>query len=837
MRSKAVVLLVMISWLIKLPSPVLAQVVTGLSEWSIFIDPGHSQQENMGVNGYSEAEEVLRVALELRNLLQTKTDIGAVYLSRTNDQQQVSLSQRTDYANSVGAAWYHSIHSNAGPPEHNTTLLLWGQLYDGTPDPPVGGETMSAIMVDRLTRVMRISTSGSWGDCSFYSYTGACSPSWPGPYLWVNRHSNMPSELSEEGHHTNPSQNQLDMNAEYKRMLAYSFFWSILDYHHLPRPPVHILAGRIRDAETAIPVNGAQVIAGGQEYTTDTYESLFFHYTDNPDLLHNGFYFFEDLPETTSIMIVSAPHYDAETLSVSLIDTFITFRDVFLSPQAAPYLVQVNPSPGDTLFPAWERIELRFSRRMDTASVDSALSLSPASSMTFSWTDEGRRLTLVTDTLQYLTDYSLVIAASARDVRGHFLDGNGDGTPGDPFVLNFRTGPEDLIPPVLEEIFPGEGATTDLYPLITLVFDEPLEPASITLDRVRVERVYNLLQVEGELGVYRYHGQGVVTYFPTEPLLSQEAYRIRVFPGIADRFGNITTQGILSSFNTGDYDYTRTRIDNFEGDFTQDWWPPQSSGSTTGIISERTGRRPVGDRVDLSNGSQQALELYYTWDTTAGNWLIREYVGSGAARNVHFTAQNLLEVTLFSDGSGNLFRFCVDDNVPNYAAGNHEVSPWIVLDWYGWRRVIWDPSADGVGSWIGDGHLDGTLGFDSFQLSHVAGARDSGRIVLDNLRVLTRVPTAVSQSNPLPQDYALEPAYPNPFNSVTRITYTLPRPCRVSLKIFNIRGLLVKVLFEGYQSAGRHFVKFDTKGLSAGIYFCYMKADGFKATRKITLIK
>ncbi len=32
--------------------------VTGLSDWNIFIDPGHSQDENMGVNGYSEAKEV-----------------------------------------------------------------------------------------------------------------------------------------------------------------------------------------------------------------------------------------------------------------------------------------------------------------------------------------------------------------------------------------------------------------------------------------------------------------------------------------------------------------------------------------------------------------------------------------------------------------------------------------------------------------------------------------------------------------------------------------------------------------------------------------------------------
>ena len=813
------------------------QEVTGLSDWSIFIDPGHSDHENMGVNGYSEAEEALRVGLALRNLLQTKTDIGAVYMSRTNDQQHVSLSQRTDYANSVGAGWYHSIHSDAGPPDRNTTLLLWGQLYDGTPDPPVGGEAMSDIMVDRLTRIMRIATLGSWGDCSFYAYTGACGPDWPGPYLWVNRHSNMPSELSEEGHHTNPTQNQLDMNAEYKRMLAYAFFWSILDYHHLPRPPVHILAGIIRDSETGVPINGAQATAGGETYVTDTYESLFHQYSDNPDELHNGFYFLEDLPETTSVLTVTAPHYDSAVLAISLIDTFITFQDVYLTPQAAPYLTHVFPEQGDTLFPAWETIELRFSRRMDTASVDSALTLTPSTVMSLLWSEEGRRLRIITDTLQYLTDYTLTIGASAHDLQGHLLDGNGDGTPGDPFVLNFRTGPEDLTPPVLEAFFPPNAAETDRYPLINLQYDEPLDPESVTLDRIRVERVYNLVQIPGALEVDQYAGRGIITFFPTEPLLTGEAYRIRIFPGVADRFGNATSQGVLSTFSIGNYDYQRTMMENFEGDFYPHWWAPQASGSTTGILSEGTGRRAVSDRVDRSNDSQQALELFYAWDSTASDWLIREYVGSGPAVNVHFNSQNILEVSVFSDGSGNLFRFCVDDNVPNYATHNHEVSPWIVLDWYGWRRVQWDMTADGTGSWIGDGNLDGTLGFDSFQLGHTPSARDSGRIVLDNLRVLTRVPLAAEGSGEQPSDYSLGPVYPNPFNSVTRITYTLPRPSEVELKLFNIRGLLVKELYHGWQPAGRHFVKLDTKGLAAGVYFCHMTAAGYQETQKITLIK
>ena len=191
--------------------------------------------ENMGINGYSEAEEVLRVGLHLKEILENQTDIDTVYISRTNDSQSVSLYQRTNYANSVSASWYHSIHSDASSNTNtNKTLMLWGELNNGNPDPPAGGEEMSSYMIDLLTEGMRIPTTGSWGDCSFYTWSDYCANS-GGPYLYVNRNTNMPSELSEEGHHTNPAQNQLIMNDEYKRMLAYLFYWSILKYHEIGR--------------------------------------------------------------------------------------------------------------------------------------------------------------------------------------------------------------------------------------------------------------------------------------------------------------------------------------------------------------------------------------------------------------------------------------------------------------------------------------------------------------------------------------------------------------------------------------------------------------------------
>ncbi|HRP94462.1 MAG TPA: N-acetylmuramoyl-L-alanine amidase, partial [Ignavibacteriaceae bacterium] len=85
-----------------------AQQVTGLAGWNIYLDPGHSQNENVGIYGYSEARKNLRVGLNLRQMLLDWTDIDTVYICRTDDQQIVGLSDRTTQANSLGADHYHS---------------------------------------------------------------------------------------------------------------------------------------------------------------------------------------------------------------------------------------------------------------------------------------------------------------------------------------------------------------------------------------------------------------------------------------------------------------------------------------------------------------------------------------------------------------------------------------------------------------------------------------------------------------------------------------------------------------------------------------------------------
>ena len=816
--------------------------VTGLDGWDLFIDPGHSQDENMGINGYSEAKEVLQVGLELMDILNSQSDIDTVYISRTNDNQSVSLYQRTNYANTVGASWFHSIHSDASSNTNtNRTLLLWGQLNNGNPDPPVGGEEMSSFMIDILTQGMRIETTGSWGDCSFYTWSDYCANS-GGPYLYVNRNTNMPSELSEEGHHTNPAQNQLVMNAEYKRMLAYLFFWSILDYHEINRPFVGQLAGQVMDIESQEPINGSIIQSDEYLYTTDTYNSLFHQYSNNEQELKNGFYWFEGLSDSTYEIIVSAPGYYSDTAQVSILDTFITFHDVELLSSQPPIVVETVPVEGDSLFPAWEPIEIHFSRPMDTVSVLASVVFSPSTNFEGYWYDD-QTLILTSDSLLFETDYILTIFDEAHDVYGHSMDGDQNGESGGDFQLHFRTGPADMIPPEIVNIFPPNVAQNiEIFPIINIQFDETLNTNVDLSDHFLLERFQDHSSVPGDMVYYSVGEKSSICYFPMQDLYPNEVYVTRLYSGITDHFENMIEIDQSFSFQTGNIDIEINEIDDLEQGIGSHWWEPQSSGSTTGIIPDSTWMEPNPQIMSLLYESSRSMEIAYGWDLSDSQWLIRVYLSGGPAREVTFDDSKTMQAYVFGDGSGNKFRFCVDDNLPSTSSSNHEVSPWYIIDWVGWRSISWDMDVDGTGEWIGDGNLNGNMRFDSFQLSYTEGQSQFGRIYIDDLSIVDNIELSVPHNNTYPSQISLGKNFPNPFNMSTEIFFTIDKERPVQLFVHDLIGNKITELVNNTYNPGQYRVQWNGTNqygnhVSSGIYIYTIISNDHKESGRMILLK
>jgi N-acetylmuramoyl-L-alanine amidase len=822
------------------PANSAAQEVTGLSGWSLFLDPGHSRTENQGLYNYSEAEKVLRISLALREMLLSTTDIDTVYLSRDNDQISVSLSQRTDRANALAADFFHSIHSDAGPASANSTLLLHGGWRSGgvtVEKSPKGGKEMGDLMTTNLSAAMRVGTRGNYADRNFYQGSSVASHARQYPYLHVNRESSMASILSEGGFHTNPRQQQLNMNAEFKRLEAQSHYWSVLAYMGVDeRPTVGIVTGVVTDATNGKPINGAIIRIGDSSYTTDSYESLFSAYSSLEEQLGNGFFYLENIPNGDQEVIFEADGYYSDTLDVQVLTDDFSFADHELNSNIEPFITSVSLASGESL-DIGEPLVLEFSRTMNKASVENALRLTPnVEDLEYTWIS-GSTLRISSTNFAFVTDYTLEILDSATDDSpfAHGFDGDADGEAGGIYTLSFSTSPADIMAPISSDVFPSAGVGIDQFPIASIRFNEPLDSAAF--DSTTMYYMTSGRRIPGELAYYQVGSESVLNYFPSEPLLPNAYHLLSISKHISDTLGNAIGKGILKSFPTSGQGIRVNRvIDAFDGDFSP-WWFPSQSGSTTGYIGEATTRLAETQWTNKVTASPQAMRVQYGWNTSDSEHLIRVYRNSSSPT---FSNNSLLQVFIFGDGSGNPFRFMLRD-------GNNQLegSSWIPIDWIGWKLVTWNLATDPVVGWVnGNGSLNGNVYIDSFQLSYTQGNTNQGFIIFDDLRV-AEVATAISNediddalaNNDLPNQIVLQQNYPNPFNPSTTIRFSLPEAQELSLVLYDMLGRQVDILARGQHAAGEHSYQLDASGLASGVYVYQLITKNGVLSKKMTLIK
>jgi hypothetical protein len=84
--------------------------------------------------------------------------------------------------------------------------------------------------------------------------------------------------------------------------------------------------------------------------------------------------------------------------------------------------------------------------------------------------------------------------------------------------------------------------------------------------------------------------------------------------------------------------------------------------------------------------------------------------------------------------------------------------------------------------------------------------------------------------------------YPNPFNPTTNISFSLPEASMVSVKIYNIKGQLVRNLLDEYTSAGTHTIQWHGdndagRAIGSGIYFIRVSDQSNSVIRKAVLLK
>lgn len=131
-------------------------------------------------------------------------------------------------------------------------------------------------------------------------------------------------------------------------------------------------------------------------------------------------------------------------------------------------------------------------------------------------------------------------------------------------------------------------------------------------------------------------------------------------------------------------------------------------------------------------------------------------------------------------------------------------------------------------------------GSDAFSTLERADVRHIEMEIADNQKPIYRVSLTADdlrQISTLPGAYQLRDNYPNPFNPTTTITYDLPEPSDVTIRIYDMKGRQVAEPVNGNMPIGTHEVMWDASNYASGVYFVRMSSNDFTETKKIMLIK
>ena len=106
------------------------------------------------------------------------------------------------------------------------------------------------------------------------------------------------------------------------------------------------------------------------------------------------------------------------------------------------------------------------------------------------------------------------------------------------------------------------------------------------------------------------------------------------------------------------------------------------------------------------------------------------------------------------------------------------------------------------------------------------------------------VPTAVEETaDSLPQEFALEAAYPNPFNASVQIPFAVWQAnTPVELTVHDVLGRTIRTLTSGAVLTGRHVLQWDGRNAAGepvgnGAYLVQLRAGSQRAVGKVMLIK
>jgi len=96
---------------------------------------------------------------------------------------------------------------------------------------------------------------------------------------------------------------------------------------------------------------------------------------------------------------------------------------------------------------------------------------------------------------------------------------------------------------------------------------------------------------------------------------------------------------------------------------------------------------------------------------------------------------------------------------------------------------------------------------------------------------------AVDGEDIIADKFDLRPAYPNPFNPSTKLSFSIDTPSEIQLEIYDVSGKLVNAIAEGFYQSGLHMIEWNASGLASGMYFVHLVRASERLTQKVMLLK
>ncbi len=93
-----------------------------------------------------------------------------------------------------------------------------------------------------------------------------------------------------------------------------------------------------------------------------------------------------------------------------------------------------------------------------------------------------------------------------------------------------------------------------------------------------------------------------------------------------------------------------------------------------------------------------------------------------------------------------------------------------------------------------------------------------------------------------PEQYLLLESYPNPFNSETRIRFSIPESVPINLSVFDVQGRKISTLIDGRINPGTHQTSWNglsdgNSPIASGVYFLRLSTENRIITRKLVCIR